>query len=112
MTRARRPNISSQDSQRVAFRLEVVDSTSGALCFLGNLPSEGCSPFPLQGRQLGLGLCVLPCARSSAHCTQLRAQAGIFISNTACTCETGQFERRFSWILREYQRDAAGESSQ
>ena len=56
MTRARRPNISSQDPQRVAFRLEVVDSTSGALCFLGNLPSEGCVPFPLQGRQLGLGL--------------------------------------------------------
>ena len=56
MTRARRPNISSQESQRVAFRLEVVDSTSGALCFLGNLPSEGCVPFPLQGRQLGLGL--------------------------------------------------------
>ena len=56
MTRARRPNISSLDSQRVAFRLEVVDSTSGALCFLGNLPSEGCVPFPLQGRQLGLGL--------------------------------------------------------
>ena len=56
MTRARRPNISSQESQRVAFRLEVVDSTSGALCFLGNLPSEGCVPFPLQGRQLGFGL--------------------------------------------------------
>ena len=44
MTRARRPNISSQESQRVAFRLEVVDSTSGALCFLGNLPIDQSCP--------------------------------------------------------------------